>query len=163
MTAWNWLQAVPAWFRLAHCRGAGTSLPYSTSPTDTVAFVREHCAHCPVLADCLDLATTLPPAQAEHGVWGGLGEHGRRQFRRLRTTRTHDDPHVQPGCDCGWCVSLRKHHAGLEDHAPFESFGTGATHGRRVTYAKGCRCEACSIAAVLPDHLAAKIPTKEKP
>jgi hypothetical protein len=39
------------------------------------------CARCPVAAECLDWALTWPET---HGVWGGMGERGRRRIRHQR-------------------------------------------------------------------------------
>ena len=40
---------------------------------------------------------------------------------------------------------------------PQRTNGPNVTHGRRSTYARGCRCKACSLAGVAPDALARMI------
>jgi WhiB family redox-sensing transcriptional regulator len=97
------------------------------------------CAGCPVRRECL--ASALRRREPA-GIWGGAGEARRRGL--LRAART--DPE-------GLVPMLAAHWRDLDgcpedgDVALLASFGEGATHGRRVTYAKGCRCVACTWAA----------------
>lgn len=162
MSTWNWLTSIPAWQANAACRGQGCA-PWFDGDAGSVDAAKAICAQCPVVAECLDYALTLPASQGEHGIWAGCGESDRRAFRRVRPDRTHDEPAIQAGCSCGWCELLRVHHARLDgDPIPLKTFGPAATHGRRVSYARGCRCGPCSLAAVLPDSVTARIHHPEK-
>lgn len=158
-TTWNWLTALPAWQANAACKGAGSV--WFDGDAASVTEAKSICAQCPVLAECLDYALSLPAGQAEHGIWGGCGENDRRAFRRVRSDRTHEGARLVDGCGCRWCGLLRVHHARLDGaDLPLRTFGPRATHGRRVTFARGCRCGPCSLAAVLPDAISALIPAR---
>lgn len=96
------------------------------------------CAVCPVREACLLSAVQRnEPA----GIWGGAGEARRRRLRAVRgdgaLLRRVLDAHWRQldGCPLPGDVAL------------LASFGEGATHGRRSTQAKGCRCSACTMAA----------------
>ena len=95
------------------------------------------CASCPQREPCLRAAVErAEPA----GIWGGAGQSRRRVLRRAlvegrygRVAAAHFrvlDGVEQP-----------------TDRFMLRSYGGGATHGRRVTYARACRCEACGLAA----------------
>jgi len=103
------------------------------------------CATCPHAASC----TTAAVARNERwGTWGGTGGARRRALRRHWNTtqwpdalaahlrRLHNDP-PEPGDD----ELLTVH-------------GTGAECGTRAKFAKGHRCDACSLAAGLEGALA---------
>lgn len=97
------------------------------------------CAGCPARAACLLGALGR---NEEFGIWGGAGEARRRTLRRARAEGRLDDV-------------LAAHWRNL-DGAPepgdaelLAVFGEGATHGKPGTYAKGCRCDPCVLAASL--------------
>lgn len=98
---------------------------------------RAVCAGCPALEPCLVAALQR---RETHGIWGGAGEPRRRVLRpHLGTAR--------------WPAMLAAHRRGLvgagsdADRGLLDGTGEGVTHGRRVTYARGCRCGACTSAA----------------
>lgn len=161
MTAsWNWLAALPRWQLSAACKGQGADVDgaWFAGDAESVRSAKAICAGCPVLAECLEYALV---ESIGHGIWGGCGENDRRAFGRLRRERTHSDPRIVDDCACRWCGLLRVHHARLDGaDMPLRTFGPRATHGRRVTFARGCRCGPCSIAAVVPDRVAALIPDR---
>ena len=104
------------------------------------------CAGCPVLEPCLVDALER---RAGYGIWGGAGEARRRVLRKVLGT-------------AGWPAALAAHRRDLvgqataADRLLLGGGGTaegatadGRTHGRRVTYARGCRCSECCAAAAL--------------
>lgn len=98
------------------------------------------CATCPVWAECL---TAAVDRREEFGIWGGAGGGFLRWLRAARMA----------GGD-RWARALTEHRRHLDGlvgrSAPgpvTNRNGDGATHGLRVTYARGCRCDACSVAA----------------
>lgn len=115
---------------------------------------KQVCAVCPVQADCL--LYSLVTSGVEHGVWGGAGDPIRRHLRRLLAASPHPGRFGDEGCDCEFCTAAVTHFArllvvGERGRAPAGqpvSFGPRATHGRRSTYKRGCRCEACSDAVL---------------
>ena len=104
---------------------------------DTGAEAKAVCAGCPVrehcLLDALDRHET-------YGIWAGAGEARRRVLRRAYGT-------------AAWPEVLAAHWRSLigagrpGDRGQLEGTTRGVTHGRRVTYARGCRCGACVLAA----------------
>jgi WhiB family redox-sensing transcriptional regulator len=99
------------------------------------------CAGCPVREACLEAAVRR---NEQHGVWGGAGGNRRKALRKHlrngeevfgRALAAHF--RILDGCE------------GPDDRLMLGVFGAKATHGRRVTYAKGCRCEACTLSAAL--------------
>lgn len=103
------------------------------------------CRGCPIRVDCL---TGAVARNEQHGIWGGAGEADRRVLRRAWRV---GGP--------AWLTALGAHFDRLDGvDAPVPlSHGAGATHGRRVTYARGCRCPECSLAAVLDDDTMARL------
>lgn len=123
------------------------------------------CARCPVKLECLVDALKR---NEEAGIWGGAGEEYRRHLGRALPLAAHDPCQLPEVCGCRWCKVVTAHFAALdgeqvsdvgpvlvvlsdgrEVHAatgPSYRNGEGATHGLRVTYARGCRCNACSFA-----------------
>lgn len=136
-----------SWFAKAACAGADPNIFFPTLD-DTDNHGRQAkaiCATCPVRTDCLVDALQR---NEDSGIWGGAGEDLRRSLGRALTTCTHDP--LEIGCDvgCRWCGAVRAHFAILDGErtAPVDRNGPGATHGRRVTYNRGCRCGACCFA-----------------
>ena len=99
------------------------------------------CAACPVARDCLTYAIV---EREEHGIWGGCGESKMRFLARVHKDRQCDSYGWQDGCQCHWCVAVED---AIAQNVVFNANGEGATHGNRVTYARGCRCLACRICA----------------
>lgn len=141
--------AMPAWFDVAACRGAGPSRFFVESGLgvdSTGSEAKAVCAGCPAVARCLDRALTN---HEQSGIWGGTGEAERRSLYAPQRSRPHQDPEVQPGCSCGWCVAVRDvldALDGVRAVAPNHN-RHGATHGLRSTQAKGCRCPPCVASA----------------
>jgi WhiB family redox-sensing transcriptional regulator len=99
------------------------------------------CTTCPVREACLEAAVRR---NETHGVWGGAGGNRRKALRK----------HLRAG-EGVFARALAAHFRildaceGPDDRLMLGAFGDKATHGRRVTYAKGCRCEACTLSAAL--------------
>ena len=143
------LVRVPGWHRLAACRGVGPEVFFPIrrrGQANHGAEAKAICAQCPVQAQCLDAA--MSPYD-EHGIWGGAGEADRRVFRRARPDRPHESPEVQAGCGCAWCSNLSLLLARLDGDrsAVADSNGAAFQHGRRSSYNRGCRCDACRWSA----------------
>ena len=109
------------------------------------------CATCPIRAGCLEASVARnEPA----GIWGGAGELERRFLRRAWVADGHRaGPRyvLQSGL---FFDRLEAQVAGGAAAVPDRN-GEGATHGRRATFAKGCRCDPCALAASF-DGMAAK-------
>ena len=105
------------------------------------------CAGCPSRAACL---TSALEAGEEYGIHGGAGEARRRALRMAERRGELDE-------------ALAAHWAALDGDrvALLPSFGDGATHGRRSTFNRGCRCDPCSMAASL-DGVVAKLGHKRR-
>lgn len=73
-------EADSSWFDRAACQGLDTNL-FFTERGEPTTQVKAVCKACPVRVDCLNYA--LDTGQ-HFGVWGGVGEGGRRQMRRAR-------------------------------------------------------------------------------
>lgn len=104
------------------------------------ATAKDICRTCPERETCLLYAVTL---NIDDGVWGGTGEAERRWIRRAW---------VQDGRTVGPQYRLAAARWFMELDRPGSTAvpnrnGDGATHGRRSTFARGCRCEPCTNAA----------------
>lgn len=102
------------------------------------------CRACPVRKSCLTYAIEQ---HEEHGIWGGYGEKDRRYLNRKWNERECDGwgwAWSDVNCSCSWCQALLE---AVRDDTVFNSNGPNATHGLRVTYARGCRCFPCKMAA----------------
>lgn len=138
------------WIDQAAC--AGTDPDVFFPPADRHGWspgpARRICAACPVRVECLtDAVDRREPA----GIWAGAGGGLRRQLARAR--RLVEPGHgYRAGCGCVWCFTATRHFRWLDAQAadqveePVVSNGPGVTHGRRSTYARGCRCGRCLLA-----------------
>lgn len=130
---------------LAACRHSDTGVFYPD--TDDGAnhgrAAKAACMSCPVAAQCLDYAIG---SREEFGIWGGAGEKIRRGLRsKLNSSWDHYE------------IAKRQHLESLRagtTHVVNRN-GPNATHGKRATYANGCRCDLCKFGAAL-DSLRAK-------
>lgn len=135
----------------AACRGAAPvdgSVPGAVHlwfPTRTAGTgnhavaAKDICRTCPVREQCLLYAVAL---NIEDGVWGGTGEAERRWIRRAWVG---DGREVGPQ----YRLAAGRHFAELDrpgSQAVPNRNGAGATHGRRATFARGCRCGPCTMA-----------------
>lgn len=126
--------------RAAACRHLPVSWWYPTKASgqdNHGRLAKSICATCPVRGACLQGAIERGEP---YGIHGGAGEGRRRVLARARRTgilaevvaahwrQLDGDP--EPG-----------------DRDLLSARSEGATCGRRVTYARTCRCEACSMAA----------------
>ncbi|GEM_PF-804065 len=136
-----------SWARRAACAGADTNLWFPTldDPDNHATTAKAICAGCPVRLECLVDALGR---NEDGGIWGGAGEDIRRYLGRALPHATHDPVVLPEVCGCRWCRAVRKHFAALDGTGTgaLDRNGPGATHGRRVTYARGCRCGACTFA-----------------
>ena len=67
------------------CRGMDTDLFFPQSPTaEPDPLVKAACASCPVRAECLDYAISVPE---KYGTWGGLNADDRARERNRRMKR----------------------------------------------------------------------------
>lgn len=136
------------WHREAACRGLLATPTWSAAffPSDADsdnhgAAAKAVCATCPVWTECL---TEAVERRERCGIWGGAGGAQLRELSRAR----------RRGADA-WHQALEEHRRDLDDIAAGRrpagarvAYGSGAVHGRPATYAKGCRCEPCQMAAV---------------
>ena len=132
--------ASPHWRDDAACRDTPTDwfFPDTDSWDNHGRDAKAICQRCPVREECLYDGLNDP-----YGIVGGAGEHRRRNLRRaLRISPER------------YATVAAIHFRALDnkrlydlDRRLLESFGGEATHGRRVTHAKGCRCGACGLAA----------------
>lgn len=70
------------WWLDAECRGLTTAQRdkiFFPGRGDLTAPAKRICEVCPVSAECLEWAMTVPE---KHGIWGGKSERERRQLRR---------------------------------------------------------------------------------
>lgn len=147
----------PGWRAHAACLGEEIGMFYP-GPRQSILPAQRVCATCPVWRPCAVESTVGTPVReaSNGGAWAGIGGSARRAL--IRTLRDLDHP-PEDECedpDCRWCVGLRDHRvrlevvAGTRDRSESErvvSFGPKATHGNRVTHARGCRCAPCRFAA----------------
>jgi WhiB family redox-sensing transcriptional regulator len=141
------LNAEP-WRAQAACRDEDPELFYverAEGRASHATDARRICARCPVWAQCLEAALV---GCEGHGIWGGAGEAVRRTFGQARKVREHG-PDIEAGCSCVWCVVGGRHLAHLDSLSGGERPAVlylrlgNPTHGRRSTYARGCRCDGC--------------------
>lgn len=145
------------WQDLAGCAGVDPDV-FFPERRASILPAQRICAECPVWRTCLVVSTsglTIRRASDE-GVWGGIGGSGRRALIRALPECRHDPEESCGDPACSWCSLIDQHRIRLDvaagrrprsDLQRIVSFGPGATHGRRVTHAKGCRCAPCSFAA----------------
>lgn len=126
----------------AACRGQDPDL-WHPERGDNGTWARQVCRGCPIREACLTVAVER---REPYGVWGGAGERDRRKLRRAWLVGGPV-----------WTMALAEHFEALDRGATVDANGPKVTHGRRVTYARGCTCGPCSLAAVMPDGAAAKI------
>lgn len=141
----NRSEAQTDWTSHAACAGRLTNMWFPEAGDGAPA--KAICATCPVAACCL---TTAIARHETHGIWGGAGGDLLRGLARAYRSATHDPGHIDADCTCGWCKAATRHFtnlAGGHRRAVSERNGPGATHARRITYNRGCRCEACRFAA----------------
>lgn len=81
-----------SWHDQAACRGANTHLFFPHGHANARAL--DYCAHCPVIADCLEEALLLP-VEDDHGIRGGATTAERRLIRTAR--RSYQDRHTEQG------------------------------------------------------------------
>lgn len=103
------------------------------------AAAKATCATCPVREACLMGAVARGE---EFGIWGGAGEPRRRVIRRAM----RQGPDVVTATVAAHWAQLDGDTLDADQRRLLVAFGEGATHGRRVTQAKGCRCGACRMA-----------------
>jgi WhiB family redox-sensing transcriptional regulator len=97
------------------------------------------CTDCPVREPCLRESVNV---NEEFAILGGAGEARRRVLRRAKA----DSDQVYDATIAAHFRDLdRKPVVG--DRELLSGVGVHATHGLPVTYARGCRCAACSMAA----------------
>lgn len=145
---------------LAHaaCRGVDPNVFFAPDPRGgwSSSPARNTCATCPVKVDCLEGAVAR---RERDGIWAGAGGDILRTLTRAHRARTHNgynDPHypdVYDPCGCPWCAAVTEHFVWLDQfrtgapvqirRAAANRNGPGATHGRRITYNRGCRDARC--------------------
>ncbi len=92
------------------------------------------CRVCPVREACLLSAVARNEVA---GIWGGAGEARRRRLRAVRG----DEVLLRRVLDAHWRQLDGRPLPG--DVGLLASFGGGATHAKRSTQSKGCRCGGC--------------------
>jgi WhiB family redox-sensing transcriptional regulator len=101
------------------------------------------CATCPVARACLEGALER---DEEFGIWGGAGESVRRWLSKPFRDRGEDPRR--------WERAVRDHLGRLRGEAAGRSTVVNrntdaATCGHGATYARGCRCRRCTLAAAM--------------
>lgn len=143
------------WHREAACKGRTDTFYRPIGPdgsvlkgsTWTPLAAQRICAVCPVARECLDYAIE---GRELTGIWAGAGGDILRWLHRACMASDHD-PNVEV-CECTYCAAATDHLgrlAALRDPtvnrmptAP-PRVTDAATHGRPVTYNRGCRCARC--------------------
>ena len=151
------MMAADDWHREAACKGRTDTFYRPIGPdgsvpkgsTWTPLAAQRICAVCPVARECLDYAIEGTELV---GIWAGAGGDILRGLRRIRRTADHDG--TDPACTCTYCAAATAHLerlAALRDPtvnrmptAP-SRVTEAATHGRPVTYNRGCRCARCKF------------------
>lgn len=138
---------VEPWRAKAACRDLDPALwyPQRSDGNPMGRAGKDRCRSCPVVTDCLEHALAKREKQ---GIWGGASTRRRRVLLVAFLQRAHD---FDAGCrnrSCRWCPVVREHLAELagESDGPVDLNGPSATHGRRSTYARGCREARCVFA-----------------
>lgn len=82
------------WWGAAACRNADPELFFPISATaasgSDIRRAKEVCASCPVTSRCLSYALAH---RQEQGIWGGLTEEERQNFRRRMSRATERPKH----------------------------------------------------------------------
>lgn len=144
------------WTADAACAGLDVTPWYPTKGTSILPAQRI-CSTCPVQRDCLveSLSETKIHYASAEGVRGGIGGQGRRAMIAALRDCDHPPTVCCEDPDCRFCELLGQHRVNLdviaglrpkEDRVRIVAFGAGATHGRQVTHARGCRCAPCVFA-----------------
>lgn len=72
------------WKHRAACKGMGDLFfPDFDAPRQQIAQAKAICGGCPVRRQCLEFSLSLPDRWVT-GIWGGVGDDGRRKLRRQR-------------------------------------------------------------------------------
>jgi len=108
---------------------------------------KQLCLGCPVAAECLFTGVT---EGHEHGIWGSVGAN---QFRGLTRkwsgliNHHEDDRETAEAVFLDVCEQvLGDARNGTKHHLVANTNSVGVTHGRRSTFNRGCRCNACVTA-----------------
>ncbi len=133
------------WKLHAECRNVDPRMFFPEGQGAPGYEAKRVCATCPVRTDCLsDALLNVEVA----GIWGGAGDGLRRRLRRLLKASAHPERGVLEGCSCTFDTAIREHFRRLDEFSRIgkrqrgttDWNGSGATHGKRSTWAKGCRC-----------------------
>lgn len=97
------------------------------------------CAQCSAIVPCLEQAID---EGEKVGIWGGAGGDLLRWLRRVRNQ----------GDATAWEEAVELHLRQLDgEPVVINRNGPKATHGRAITYNRGCRCEPCRDSRRTPD------------
>lgn len=137
------------WRLHAKCRGGDTDLWFPPKGRTPSAEALDICSSCPVNVDCLSASLAMPGATT--GIFGGAGDSARRRLRRLYQSSPHPGRGPLHECECSFCSAVTEHFArlvvsarvGRSPSPGIRSYGPGASHGRKSTYARGCRGDDC--------------------
>lgn len=117
----------------------------SASPADEER-AASWCRICVVQTTCLEAG--LDHGRETIGIWGGLGSAKRRHLRQARS-RQEDEGYpthrYTPGCGCSFCTLAGAYLKG----DVVDRNTDGARCGYRSSYARNCRCPACTFVAAL--------------
>lgn len=105
------------------------------------------CRTCPrhIAARCLEVGVAR---NDKHSIMGGAGGARRRALRRRWGT-----PEWAEAAEAHW-ASLDGQALTVRQRELLMTGGAGRTHGRRSSFAAGCRCSPCSLAAGVEGALA---------
>lgn len=145
------------WAKDANCLGVHTNVFFperETGKSNGGHDAKKICQACPVNKHCVTYAIV---GNEKDGIWGGCGEKDRRALKRVYDSLPDIDEEGHPtgrecdgwgweqeSCECEWCSTID---GVMRGTVVLDANGPNATHGLRVTYARGCRCDQCCYAA----------------
>ncbi len=118
------------------------------------AEAKQICAACPVLIECLRAALDR---NEENGIWGGAGADIRRGLARAYNQKDADP--------AMWAAAIDEHIGRLDGSVVdiLNRNGPNASHGLRVTYNRGCRCQRCEFGTSLDCLRRKKVRRRKNP
>lgn len=76
------MENVAHWSTKARCEGLDPEIFHPGRGSNTTIQAKSICSMCPVAVECLDHALDINNRVSE-GIWGGLSERDRQQFKKL--------------------------------------------------------------------------------
>ena len=76
---------LPSWQQAAACVGQARVMDPEPGDAEGIAAARRICAICPVRAECMEWALSLPPLEDPGGILAGLTEEQRGKATEVKT------------------------------------------------------------------------------